>query len=102
MEYDHGAGHSLVLLGEPYGTPIPRQRCCCRWRAGCTAPHPPDTPPYGLLPNMSESSGNPGREPRSGFFRVSVSLAEPCPRLTPVIISMESGDGCRSKKNLLR
>jgi hypothetical protein len=22
----------------------------------------PDTPPYGLLPNMSESSGSPGRE----------------------------------------
>ena len=30
MEYDDAAGHSVVLLGEPYGTPIPRQRCCCR------------------------------------------------------------------------
>ena len=28
--------------------------------------HPPDTPPYGLLPNMSESSGNPGRETARG------------------------------------
>ena len=28
---------SAVLLGEPYGTPIPRQRCCCRSCAGCTA-----------------------------------------------------------------
>jgi len=46
---------------------------------------PRHSAPCGLLPNMSESSGNPGREPRSGFFCLSVSLAEPCPRLTRVL-----------------
>ena len=49
-----------MLLGEPYGTPIPRQRCCCRSYAGCTASYPPTPRRYGLLPNMSESSGSPG------------------------------------------
>jgi hypothetical protein len=34
-----------------------------RWLYGTLSP---DTPPYGLLPNMSESSGTPG-ENRPGF-----------------------------------
>ena len=58
----------------------------------------PDTPPYGLLPNMSESSGTPGAEPRSGFSRLSVSLAEPCPRLTPVITIIRVGEWVSCKK----
>ena len=40
----------LLLVSWLYGTPSP------------------DTPPYGLLPNMSESSGTPG-ENRPGFSR---------------------------------
>ena len=28
----------------------------------------PDTPPYGLLPNMSESSGTPGENRARGSF----------------------------------
>jgi hypothetical protein len=33
---------------------IPRERCCCRSCAGCTAPHSPGHPPlYGLLPNIA-------------------------------------------------
>jgi hypothetical protein len=51
-----------------YDTPIPRHSA-----------------PYGLLPNMSEKLRNHGREPRSGFSRLSVSLVEPCPRLTRVL-----------------
>ena len=35
-----------------------------RWLYGTPSP---DTPPYGLLPNMSESSGTPGESP--GFSR---------------------------------
>ena len=41
MEYDHAAGHSLVLLGEPYGTPIPRQRCCAVRELAVRHPIPP-------------------------------------------------------------
>jgi hypothetical protein len=36
-----------------------------RWLYGTPSP---DTPPYGLLPNMSESSGTPGESP--GFSRL--------------------------------
>ena len=68
MEYD-GAPVSVVLLGEPDGTPSPDRDDCCHFWAGCIAPHPPDTPPYGLLPNMSESSGTPG-ENSPGFSRL--------------------------------
>ena len=41
---------SLPLVSWLYGTPSP------------------DTPPYGLLPNMSESSGTPGANRARGFF----------------------------------
>jgi hypothetical protein len=37
-----------------------------RWLYGTPSP---DTPPYGLLPNMSESSGTPG-ENSPGFSRL--------------------------------
>ena len=68
MEYDGASVLSLVLLGEPYGTPIRRPRCCCRSCAGCTAPHPPTPPLYGLRPDMSESSGTPGENLARGSF----------------------------------
>ena len=63
-----------------------------RWLYGT-----PDTPPYGLLPNMGESR-NPGREQRPGFSGLSVSLAEPCPRLTPVITIIWVGEWVSCKK----
>ena len=58
----------------------------------------PDTPPYSLLPNMSESSGTPGENRARGFFRLSVSLAEPCLRLTPVITIIWVGEWVSCKK----
>jgi hypothetical protein len=62
------AGPSLLcVLGEPYGTPSP-DRDVAAVRARCTAPHPPTPRPYGLLPNMSESSGTPGENLARGSF----------------------------------
>jgi hypothetical protein len=62
------AGPSLLYVRRTVWHPIPRQRCCCHSWAGCTAPHPPTRRPYGLLPNMSESSGTPGENLARGSF----------------------------------
>ena len=87
------AGPSLVSLGEHYGT-HPRQRCCCRSCAGCTA-----SPRRTGCCLYERKLRNPGREPRSGFSRLSVSLAEPYPHLTRVLtIILGVGARVSSKK----
>ena len=40
---------------------------------------------------------NPERGSRSGFFRLSVSLAEPCPRLTLVMTIIWVGERVSNK-----
>jgi hypothetical protein len=55
-------------------------------------PHPPTEM---LVPFVRWVYGTPSPQHpavRSGFFRLSVSLAEPCPRLTPVITSIWVGE----------
>ena len=80
-----------MLLGEPYGTNIPhRDVAAGRWLYGTPSPTHPAL--YGLLPNMSENSGTPKREPRSGFSRLSVSLAEPRSCLTGVLTIFGVGE----------
>src|SRR6516165_3489326 len=83
-----------MLLGEPYGTPIPRQRCCCR-SYGCTAPHPPTPRRYGLLPNMSESSGTPGANSVRGSpgFPVGWDLSAAPAQSLEAAISVICADG---------
>jgi hypothetical protein len=58
--------------------PIPTDADAIRL-PGRLALHPPTTPPLGLLPNMSESSGTPGHPNGSGFS-VCVAL---CRNISP-------------------
>jgi hypothetical protein len=89
-------GPRLVLLGEPTAPPSPDRDVAAV--CGLTVRHPiPRHPaPYGLPPKRKLR--NPGREQRSGFFRLSISPAEPCPRLTRVLtLILGPGNGCRAK-----
>jgi hypothetical protein len=49
-----------VWLGEPYGTPSPDRDVAAVRALAVRHPIPRHPPLYGLLPNMSESSGTPG------------------------------------------
>ena len=76
MAYGNAPGLGRVVR-QPDGTPIPTKMLLpfVRWLYGTPSP---DTPPYGLLPNMSESSGTPGDNgpgfSRTFTYRRGVSL----------------------------
>jgi hypothetical protein len=56
------AGPIALCVRQIVWHPHPRQDVAAIV-ADCTAPHPPTPRPYGLLPNISESSGTPGESP---------------------------------------
>ena len=66
MEYDKAPVLALLLLGEPYGHPHPPTEMLLPFVQWPYCTPSPDTPPYGLLPNMSESSGTPGENRARG------------------------------------
>ena len=68
MEYDHAPVLAFCVLGGRYGTPSPDRGVAAIRGLAVRHPIPPTPRPYGLLPNMSESSGTPGENLARGSF----------------------------------
>ena len=68
MEYDHAPVLAFCVLGGRYGTPSPDRDVAAIRGLAVRHPIPPTPRPYGLLPNLSGSSGTPGENLARGSF----------------------------------
>jgi hypothetical protein len=68
MEYDHAPVLAFCVLGGRYGTPSPDRDVAAIRGLAVRHPIPPTPRPYGLLPNLSGSSGTPSENLARGSF----------------------------------